>query len=98
MSLESETGACAGEQVPPPDFDYEGATGYCVDTRFPAAEAIGATCEEALSELLACLDGKGCQVALQDWFEYRTVDGDYVCATETASFRGACPGLWFAPE
>lgn len=87
---------CFGD--PPPDFDFEGAADYCVDTRFPAAEAFGAGCEEALAELLGCLEGKECQVALPEWFEYRSVDGNYACSAETASFRGACPGLWFAPE
>jgi hypothetical protein len=93
-SVRAET--CFGDL--PEGYDIQGKVDDCVDTRQPDAEARSAACGEAHRGLMACLEGKDCHDDLSPWFDERLVDGDYACNAETASFRDACPGLWFAPK
>lgn len=82
----------------PPGYDVQEHIDDCVKIRQPEAEALSQECGELHRELMACLVGRDRHDELYYWYFGRLKDGDYVCHEETAAFRGACPGIWFAPE
>lgn len=78
-------------------YSFDACVDRCVDERQPAAEAISEDCGKKHRALMACLDDRKCNQDIIDWWDGRRADGDYICNVETAEFRAACPGIWFAP-
>lgn len=80
------------------DFPVQACIDNCVENRQPEAETVSEACGAMNTQLMQCLVGRDCQDELVDWYDNRKMDGEYVCNAETAAFRDACPGVWFAPE
>jgi len=87
---------CGGAEQSPEKF-AEGVS-LCMD-RHDDAKALDTACAEAHVAVLECLGRDSNCNDINEWrLDKCGEEVDTPCATESAAFCEACPGLWFAPE